>query len=285
MTALARVVDESSMVSASTGLEPRDIGEVFRVAEIAVRSGLAPRAVKNVEAAAVMIMTGRELGLTAMQSLRSIHVVEGKPVLSSDLMAALVLRHPRCESFRCVKSTSDIATFSAVRAGQETQLSFTIGQARDAGLTGKDNWKKYPDAMLRARCIAALCRLVFPDLFLGVYETDEIPAPAPAAHEIREVRAVPESRPTPKSAPAPDSGTREADDVDARLDTIKFDLDASTDATEVAVLLGKLVEIKLPKDHPRRRELMSAYAAAQARTKPAPPPVEVEREREPGEEG
>ena len=95
--------------------------------------------------------------------------------------------------------------------------------------------------------------------------------------------AVPESRPTPKSAPAPDSGTREADDVDARLDTIKFDLDACTDAAEVAILLAKLVEIKLPKTHPRRAEMMSAYAAAQSRTKPAPVPVEVERQ--PGEEG
>jgi len=53
-------------------------------------------------------------------------------------------------------------------------MSFTIEQAQRAGVTGKDNWKKYPEAMLRARCISALARAVYPDVVLGIYETDEL---------------------------------------------------------------------------------------------------------------
>ena len=34
----------------------------------------------------------------------------------------------------------------------------TLKQAQDIGLASKDNWKKWPDAMLRARCSSALAR-------------------------------------------------------------------------------------------------------------------------------
>jgi hypothetical protein len=59
-------------------------------------------------------------------------------------------------------------------------MSFTTADAQRAGLNG-DNWRKYPAAMLRARCLSAICRAVFPDLCLGLYDPDELaPEPAPA---------------------------------------------------------------------------------------------------------
>jgi hypothetical protein len=109
-----------------------------------------------------------------MQSLRSIHVIEGKPSCSADLILALCKRRPEvCRYFRLVRSDATVATYETLRDGRPapTTLSFTIEQAKSASLTGKDNWKKYPEAMLRARCIAALARAVYPDLVLGVYET------------------------------------------------------------------------------------------------------------------
>jgi hypothetical protein len=38
-------------------------------------------------------------------------------------------------------------------------------------------WQKYPDAMLRARCISAAARLAFPDIIGGMYTPEEIGAP------------------------------------------------------------------------------------------------------------
>ncbi len=275
MTALALKQEEYPAVTASVALEPTSLKEVWRFGEIVCASGLAPKSVRSPEAATIIVMTGRELGLTAMQSLRSIHVVDGKPLLSADLMLALVKRHKDCEFFTCTETTGKVATFVAKRRGEpEQRLSFTIEQASAAGLTGKDNWRKYPDAMLRARAIAALARMAFPDAFVGVYEEDEIQAPRRVESDVR---AVPDARPTP----APESGPREADvSLDHNLDTIKFDLNACSSAAEVETLLAKLVALKLPKDHPRRVEMLKVYEAARASVRAAETP-----EREPGEEG
>ena len=45
--------------------------------------------------------------------------------------------------------------------------------AKRVGLTGKDNWKNYPQAMLRARCIAEGIRAVFPGAIGGMLSVEE----------------------------------------------------------------------------------------------------------------
>ena len=185
-TALATIPN----TSAGLAFEPSDVGSALQLATILVSSRLLPRALNTPEAAFTVIMAGRELGLTAMQSLRSLHVIEGKPVMSSDLMMALCLRSPLCERFVLVESTDAVATYEAKRVNQEpVRLSFTAKQAEAAGLLGKDNWKKFRAAMLRARCLAAPARIGFADLMLGVYETDEI-APVGRMPEIVSARVV-----------------------------------------------------------------------------------------------
>lgn len=174
-TALAIVPAPQQSLSASTQLEPNSAEQAFTLACHLVKSGLLGRNIQKPEAAFAIILAGRELGLTAMQSLRSIHIIEGKPTLSADLMVALVKRSPVCRSFKLIESTAEVATYEADRIGEgPTRMSFTMAQAKAAGVNGKDNWRKYPEAMLRARCIAALARVVFPDLLMGIYETDEI---------------------------------------------------------------------------------------------------------------
>lgn len=172
------------MSTAITRYEPTNISEAMQVSRTLVASRLLPKAIATPEAAFAVIVAGAELGLTAMQSLRAIHIIEGKPTLSADLMLALCKRHEVCEYVRLVESTAERATYEAKRKGEPepTRMSFTMEEARAAQLVGKDNWKKYPAAMLRARCIAAIVRAVFPDVFLGVYETDELaPATQPVA--------------------------------------------------------------------------------------------------------
>lgn len=172
--------------SSALAFEPADVQSAVNLAKLLVASRLLPRTLATPEAAFTVIMVGRELGLTAMQSIRSIHVIEGKPTMSADLMVALVKRSPVCRYFRIVESTADVATYETLRDGEEkpTRLSWTAKQAREAGLAGKGNWKNFPDAMLRARAAAALCRAVYPDVMLGVYETDEIAPSAPIAEVV-----------------------------------------------------------------------------------------------------
>lgn len=138
-------------------------------------SQLLPQALKQKPADVLaIVLTGRELGLEPMQAIRSIHIINGKPSMSADLMGALVKKSPACEFLVLVESTGLIATYKTKRRGEpgETVMSFTIAQAKAAGCEGKDNWTKYPDAMLRARALAAICRAVYPDVCLGIYDSD-----------------------------------------------------------------------------------------------------------------
>src|SRR5688572_26003041 len=98
-------------------LLPVALADVRELASAAVKSALLGTAIKNPEQAFIIIATGLELGLQPMQSLRSIHVVEGKPVLSAQLLVALAKRHPDCMYFRLVESTTEKATFETQRKG------------------------------------------------------------------------------------------------------------------------------------------------------------------------
>lgn len=174
------------------------LAEVKEMASMAVKSGLI--AIKSPEAAFFIIATGLELGLSPMQSLRAIHIIEGKPVLSASLLVALAKRHPDCEYFRLVSSSPTEATFETKRRGDPaaTRKTWTMQDAQRAQLAGRANWQKHPTAMLEARCSAALARAVYPDLLLGVYEESE-------GDEIRQgARLDKEPGPVIDLPPAPD---------------------------------------------------------------------------------
>ena len=156
------------------------IDDAERLARIAVASGLT--ALRRPEEAAVILLTGRELGLAPMQSLRGIHVVQGRPVLSADLMVAIVRRSGLCASWRTVESTPEVCTIETRREGESdsTRKTWTMADASRAGLTAKGgNWKAYPTQMLRHRCAADLAREVYPDVVLGLYDPDELGAVEP----------------------------------------------------------------------------------------------------------
>lgn len=161
------------------GFQPSTIDDGLRLAKILVASRMLPEAVSSPEAAFLIIMTGRELGISAMMALRSIHVVKGKTLLSADLVCALVKRRRDvCEYFSLVSSTNEAATYVTRRVGEssETSMMFTIEDAKRAQLLRNSTWQSYPAAMLRARCITALARAVYPDLAMGIYDPDEIGA-------------------------------------------------------------------------------------------------------------
>lgn len=163
------------MTAAITPFEPHNIDEALKLSEILSKSTLLPEALRGKPGdVLVTLITGRELGLSPMQAIRGLYVVKGKAVMSADLQVAMVKRHPECSFFKLVSSDDKAATYETERKGEgKTAMTFTIQQAQQAGLSGGDNWRKYPAAMLRARCASALARAVYPDLTLGVYDPDE----------------------------------------------------------------------------------------------------------------
>ena len=195
------------------GLTIRSIDDVERLARIAVASGYT--ACRKPEEAAMLIITGQELGLSPMQSMRGIYVVSGKPVLSADLMVAVVRRSGLCESWRTVESTPDRCTITTRRKGESSDSSrtWTAADAKRAGLiTGRGTWAAYPATMLRHRCAADLAREVYPDVLMGLYDPEELggepellgETPAPVVQladlGIETPRALPSALPAPADA-------------------------------------------------------------------------------------
>lgn len=126
--------------------------------------------------AIVKVMAGAELGLPPFASMSGIHIVQSKPVLGANVIATLVKNDPRY-NYKIVECTDKICTIEWFENGQSTgQSSFTMSEAQTAGLTGKDNWKKYPSDMLFARAISRGARRHAPGIFGGspVYTPDEL---------------------------------------------------------------------------------------------------------------
>lgn len=125
------------------------------------------------EAVMAALLTGRELGLGPMTALQRIHVIEGKPALDAQGQRALVLAAGH--DMWITESTPDRCTVTGRRNGSshEQSVTWTLAEARAAGLTNKSNWKSYPRQMLQARATAELARLIAPDALGGVAYTVE----------------------------------------------------------------------------------------------------------------
>ncbi len=162
-------------------------------AAVIYRSGMAPRSIKSAEQVLVIALKGRELGIPPMQALSHIHVVEGKPTLSAELMAALVLRAGH--RLRVVETSSESCTVEGERADDPDhpqRVAWTMEDARRAGVSNKGPWRSYPAAMLRARAISALCRFAFADVLMGAsYTPEELGAEVDEEGWVVEATAVP----------------------------------------------------------------------------------------------
>jgi hypothetical protein len=180
--ALARV--ESSGSGLAVGVAISSMADVFRLADHLARAdGFVPRAYQGRPAAvAAIILTGVELGLGPMTAMREVHLIEGKPTLSATLMLTLARRAGIDTSWVHTDATRAEIEVTIPRKKPQ-RLAFTLEEAKAAGLLGKDNWKRYPAAMLRARAAAAALRAFCPEVIGGsVYEstsgelTDGVPS-------------------------------------------------------------------------------------------------------------
>lgn len=127
------------------------------------------------DAVVAAILTGREMGIGPMQSLRQIHMIDGRPSFSADLMMAkmraggvVVLETETTEQRAWIKARRK-------DTGEEAEVEWTTADAEKAGLLSKRNWKTYPGDMLWARAVGRLARRLGSDLLGGlVYSKEEM---------------------------------------------------------------------------------------------------------------
>lgn len=141
------------------------------------------------------IATGRELGLGDLEALRQIYVVDGRPTLSAELMVKLVRRRGHSITGSV---GPDEATVTGKRAdnGDEMTVTWTLKMAQRAGIAGKTNWQRHPEAMLWARAVSQLCRMLFADCLAGISHTpEEIGADEPPFVEVTEPPTIEQAQP------------------------------------------------------------------------------------------
>ncbi|MCA1596109.1 MAG: hypothetical protein LC772_06760 [Chloroflexi bacterium] len=155
-------------------------GEEFRTllqfSEQIADTEFVPVALRKRPAAVLAcIAAGRELGIGPMQSLQKIHVIQGRPSLSAELMRSLVLSSGH--QFCVTEYTDQRVTVVGRRRGEAREMTVSFGheEARRAGLAGKDGgmYSKFPRSMYLARATSELGRALFPDVLAGFSYTPE----------------------------------------------------------------------------------------------------------------
>lgn len=116
---------------------------------------------------------GESLGIPPIQAINTVHVIEGKPSASAALISMLVRRAGH--QLR-IKGDDKSATAEIVRHDDPEftySVTWDMERARNAKVTGKDNWSKYPAAMLKARAITEVARDACQEALMGVQCTPE----------------------------------------------------------------------------------------------------------------
>jgi hypothetical protein len=124
------------------------------------------------EAVALMIVAqaeGRHPGTVASEY----HIIQGRPALKADAILARFQSAGGRVEWHDHNNEKVSATFTHA-AGGSLKVDWDLARAKEAGLGGKDNWKKYPRQMLRARVISEGVRAVYPAVLQGFYTPEEV---------------------------------------------------------------------------------------------------------------
>ena len=153
--------------------------------------------------AIVKVLAGHELGFGPVASMTGVNIIKGKVALSANLMGAAVKRSGRY-NYRVVTLTDAECAIEFYESGKIIGRSaFTIQDAQRAGLTGGDNWRKFPRNMLFARALSNGVKWYCPDVTGGpAYTPDELGALVDEDGEVIETEIV--TPPAPVHQPVAD---------------------------------------------------------------------------------
>jgi len=194
--------------------------------------------------AAVVILAGKSVGLDPLQSVQNIFPVHGQPSMYARTMGALVVAMGH--ETRRTHAANDSVTWSVKRAGDKEWQDFTwtIQRAQLAGYTSNKKYQSDPIAMLGAKALAEACRIVFPDVLMGMPysvedmeledmgEKSQTPAPAPV-NTTKLTRKPKATAPEPEPAPVAEYEPEPEPEV---VDTVTGELPEPADEAPVDFL-------------------------------------------------
>ncbi|MEV8033962.1 recombinase RecT [Streptomyces sp. NPDC086182] len=203
--------------------------EAWRFSEALAGASLLPQEYRNNASSVLWAMEyGRALGLDVVTTITTIHVIKGKPTQSADLMLSRTREAGHKVRIRQEPGQCTVSIWRYDDPDFENTITWTYDDAVTAGLCElrndrpysrsqkgeKQNWEKYPRAMLRARAISECVRSACPEVLHGaIYTAEELGARVddagiPMDAEVQQLRRVEPGQadqwttatPTPKAA-------------------------------------------------------------------------------------
>lgn len=162
------------VLAAPSRIVPRSLDEKERVARYFILSGYF--GAKNLAEIMTKILAGEEFGMAPFSAMQSLHIVQGKPVMAANAIAARVKASGHY-NYRIRRLDNTGCSIEFFEGGHSVGISsFDQKDAEDAGLLGKDNWKKFKRNMYFSRAISNGARWYCPDVYGGsaVYTAEEL---------------------------------------------------------------------------------------------------------------
>lgn len=185
----------------SFALTPQTLDEAMQFAGVMAKSSIIPKDYQgNPGNILVAIQWGQEIGLSPLQAMQSIAVINGRPSIWGDAMLALVRGSGLLEYIK-EEPTEEGCTCTLKRRGDQFEVArtFTPEDAKRAGLWGKPGpWQQHTKRMMQMRARAFALRDAFADVLRGVHIGEE----AQDMPTERHMGAVEEVKPDAPALPA-----------------------------------------------------------------------------------
>jgi len=177
--ALEQPTDKEIIPVGPRGVELKNVEAMFRFAKCYLQSRLAPPAFKTEQQLVIAWAKAAELGLTPMQAIEGMTIINGRVGIMGDLALAMV------------EGSGLLVRKSAVYEGEGDELcckltlkrkgraeetyTFSVKEAKEAGIFERSPvWRSYPKRMCYYRALGFGLRDEFADVLKGVKTVEEL---------------------------------------------------------------------------------------------------------------
>lgn len=145
--------------------------DLERMGTMLAKSGLF--GMKKPEEAIALCLIAQAEGKHPATAAQEYNIILGRPALKADAMLARFQAAGGKVKWLSYTDKEVTGEFSHPQGGS-VPITWNIEMAVKLGYDKKDNWKKFPRAMMRARCISEGVRTVYPGIASGMYTPEEV---------------------------------------------------------------------------------------------------------------
>lgn len=147
------------------------VNDIRQIGETIAKSKLF--GVNTPEQAIALCMVAHAEGRHPAMAAKDYDIIQNKPAKKAEAMLRDFQAAGGKVEWHELTNEVAIATFSHPSGGS-FKCDWNMARAAAAGLNGKDNWKKFPRAMLRSRCVSEGVKTIYPAATSGMYTPEEV---------------------------------------------------------------------------------------------------------------